>query len=819
MSARVEFGTPKPNKVIVATCNLNQWALDFDGNLARTEESIRIAKDRGARFRVGPELELCGYSCEDHFREMDTYLHSNQSLAALLKTDATDDILCDIGCPVMHDGVRYNCRIFCLNRRILLIRPKTFMANDGNYHETRFFASWKGGIGDLSSHILDDELREATGQDRVPFGVGILQTQETKIAAEICEELWVSHSPHIDLTLCGVEIFSNGSGSHHQLRKLDARLQLIMSATAKCGGCYVFSNHKGCDGTRLYFDGSSLICVNGQIKAQSSQFSLCDVEVATAVVDLNDIRSYRSNIASLQDQASLKQHANLTNNLKNITIDVTSFSMRAGGPSSFELSSTNDAKEESYHSNTMFKTTESIQPYLHSPEEECVLGPACWLWDYLRRSNAVGFFLPLSGGADSASVATIVRVMCELVVRAACSGDKTVLSDLLRIAPPVRSDILALQDSYQDAILLTRDAQRLRPNGSDGGFIPFAPHKKAADKLCNLILHTTYMGTENSSQETKDRALQLATHFGAYHSSIAIDDIVSAVLKVFSIMSGGFIPKFTINGGDKTQDLALQNIQARIRMVMSYLFAQLLPWIRKVQNNPIANGFLLVLGAGNVDEALRGYLTKYDCSSADLNPIGGICKNDIKKLLLWGENVLRCSTLGDIVNAPPTAELRPLQSVEPTSTSSADISTYNDNNLPSRLVQTDEEDMGMTYAELGVFGVLRKVKQCGPLSMYYKLLDIWGAAGTLVRPLLPDEIAMKVKKFFLYYSINRHKMTTLTPSYHAENYSPDDNRFDFRPFLYNTSWNRQFNNIDAAVLMSRESHILTDHANESGDRL
>lgn len=27
-------------------------------------------------------------------------------------------------------------------------------------------------------------------------------------------------------------------------------------------------------------------------------------------------------------------------------------------------------------------------------------------------------------------------------------------------------------------------------------------------------------------------------------------------------------------------------------------------------------------------------------------------------------------------------------------------------------------------------------------------------------------------------------MTTLTPSYHAESYSPDDNRFDLRPFLY-----------------------------------
>ena len=50
-----------------------------------------------------------------------------------------------------------------------------------------------------------------------------------------------------------------------------------------------------------------------------------------------------------------------------------------------------------------------------------------------------------------------------------------------------------------------------------------------------------------------------------------------------------------------------------------------------------------------------------------------------------------------------------------------------------------------------------------------------------------------------YYSINRHKMTTLTPSYHAEVYSPDDNRFDHRPFLYNARWSWQFAAIDSAV--------------------
>ena len=58
--------------------------------------------------------------------------------------------------------------------------------------------------------------------------------------------------------------------------------------------------------------------------------------------------------------------------------------------------------------------------------------------------------------------------------------------------------------------------------------------------------------------------------------------------------------------------------------------------------------------------------------------------------------------------------------------------------------------------------------------------------------LTPAEIAQKVKFFFKMYSINRHKMTTLTPSYHAEAYSVDDNRFDHRQFLYDVSWTYQF---------------------------
>ena len=133
--------------------------------------------------------------------------------------------------------------------------------------------------------------------------------------------------------------------------------------------------------------------------------------------------------------------------------------------------------------------------------------------------------------------------------------------------------------------------------------------------------------------------------------------------------------------------------------------------------------------------------------------------------------------LAQIAEAPPTAELEP---------------------ITAEHTQTDEEDMGMTYEELSWFGRLRKISLCGPVSMFKRLVSQWPH-------LSPVQVATKVKFFFRMYSINRHKLTTLTPSYHAEMYSPDDNRFDLRQFLYNTSWPWHFRKVDEAVAEMEKS--------------
>jgi NH3-dependent NAD+ synthetase len=223
----------------------------------------------------------------------------------------------------------------------------------------------------------------------------------------------------------------------------------------------------------------------------------------------------------------------------------------------------------------------------------------------------------------------------------------------VRELTPSRVEMLTSDSPTQ----LTPVSNTTHDEGSERGDGGDVTEKRTilANELNYQILHTVYLGTSNSSTNTLDRAKRLAGSIRAYHNSLVIDDIVLAVLRVFVAFSGR-TPRYVSQGGSMAEDLALQNIQARLRMVMSYMCAQLFPWLRGNK------GFLLVLSCGNVDEALRGYMTKYDCSSGDVNPIGGICKGDLKRMLAFLSGAYGLPVLDEIAKAVPSAELRPFES-------------------------------------------------------------------------------------------------------------------------------------------------------------
>nr|VZI41333.1 unnamed protein product [Spirometra erinaceieuropaei] len=647
-----------------SVCCLNQWALDFAGNTRRIRQSIFKAKQEGSRYRLGPELELSGYGCEDHFHEADTYAHSWECLAEILKSTAQDDayrdIVCDIGMPVLFEKVRFNCRLVILNGRILLIRPKTVLADGGLHREPRWFTAWNHAER-LRQYPLPEIITSATPlrQTSAPFGCPLLRFSTPSsdslllVGLETCEELWVTAPPHVAYARAGADVVMNASASHHELRKLGSRVRLVQSASAK-KLAYAYANLVGCDSGRACYDGGAIVAVCGSVVCLGSCFGLDEVQTTTVTINIQDVRKSRKSDA-----------VQVTEEVEILDVNFNLFASLA----------------------EVVKLPSPITR-LSSPEEEIALGPALWLWDILRRSGSGGFFLCLSGGLDSSSVACIVFSMCQQVYRAISAGNETVLSDCRNIL-------------------------------SDALFRPQSPHE-----LCSRVLTTCYMSSSNSSTETRNRAADLAEALGSHHL--------------------------------EARDL--------------------------------------------------NFSVKYDCSSADVNPIGSISKQDLRRfikfasthLLIDSENQedltgaasrrdMLQKTLLEILAAPPSAELRPLNG--------------------AAMYQTDEQEMGLTYPQLSQLGRLRLSggRACGPREMLANLLqqvdssaayDIGDGDSDIS---IARKLCERVKLFFRKYSANRHKATVLPPAYHTESYSADDNRFDLRPFLYPVDWTHQFASMDRLV--------------------
>jgi NAD+ synthase (glutamine-hydrolysing) len=151
--------------------------------------------------------------------------------------------------------------------------------------------------------------------------------------------------------------------------------------------------------------------------------------------------------------------------------------------------------------------------------------------------------------------------MCRMVFAAIQRGDPQVLADCRRIAGKYEPE----------------------------GWTPKSPHA-----INRNILHTVYMGMKTqSSPETRKRAKDLAEAINSYHLEADIDRAFNAFQDIFADNTG-FTAKFEVHGGTVSTSLALQNIQARARMLFAYQSAQLLPTVR---NRP-GGGNLLVLGIG-----------------------------------------------------------------------------------------------------------------------------------------------------------------------------------------------------------------------------
>jgi NAD+ synthase (glutamine-hydrolysing) len=222
---------------------------------------------------------------------------------------------------------------------------------------------------------------------------------------------------------------------------------------------------------------------------------------------------------------------------------------------------------------------------------------------------------------------------------------------------------------------------------------------------------------------------------------------------------------------------------------------------------------------------LRGFFTKYDAGSADLNPIASFSKTELRKFMEWImvekfhgnlDKVTDAEIMAeaDTIRGKMSANMRNLPDVETKVMAEARLqaiiktSNFEPVNrilnvtaspeltptAPGGAVQDDEVEIEMTYKDLYDMGLLRKRDTLGPYSMFLRLckdrlgkdmffIDLKNKTKEKVRA-TPTILATLIERFFNWYGKNRSKMTILTPGIHATSYSPDDNRYDQRPFLY-----------------------------------
>ena len=637
--------------VRVASGMVNQTPLDWEGNRLNLAAAIKQARDSGAAILCLPELAVTGYGCEDAFLSPGVGERALEELQNLLPE--TEGMIVAVGLPVWHRSKVYNCAAVLANGELVGFAAKQHLAGDGLHYEPRWFKAWPNDLA--------DEIE--VGGVRVPFGDLIFEFDGVRIGFEICEDAWVATRPGSDLSRRGVDMILSPSASHFAFGKQRIRERFVLEGSRAFGVTYLYTNLVGNESGRIIFDGGAIIASGGKRLATGARLGFRDVEVVTAVVDIDHTRML---------QARTVSHQPIVGDRGELV-----------------------ASREFNFPKTAPEFVEEEDPPLLSKEEEFTRAECLGLFDYMRKSYSSGFVVSLSGGADSAAVATLCALMVQLVIDEL--GADGFLAKLGHI-------------DFEE---------------------PFTP-QRAVKQLLTCV----YQATENSSDTTRTAAREVAAALGADFHLWEIDTLVSGYREM---VEGSLERKLSW----KTDDLALQNIQARVRAPGVWMMANL-------RN-------ALLLATSNRSEAAVGYATMDGDTCGGLSPIGGIDKAFLRDWLRWMENeggvgLPPIPALGLINAQAPTAELRPPDSG-----------------------QTDEGDL-MPYPVLDAIEryAIRDKK------LDHELIELVMAQFPAYDP---EQIREWVDRFFKLWRRNQWKRERYAPSFHLDEESLDPKTWCRYPIL------------------------------------
>ena len=341
----------------------------------------------------------------------------------------------------------------------------------------------------------------------------------------------------------------------------------------------------------------------------------------------------------------------------------------------------------------------TLDPWETGPsikEEEFSRAVALGLFDYLRKSRSDGFVVSLSGGADSSAVTVLVWMLVKIGLHEL--GAQRFLEKLA-----------ANQELDQNA-----DAQT----------------------IVRRLLTCVYQATRNSSITTREAASKVAEAVGAEFMLLEIDSMVDSYIDAISAQIGR-----ELNWQD--DDIALQNIQARVRAPSVWLLAN------------IRNA--LLLSTSNRSEAAVGYATMDGDTCGGLSPIAGIDKAFLQQWLVWmrdqgPENVGSLPVLDLVVTQQPTAELRPHEDK-----------------------QTDENDL-MPYDLLDAIERAAIRDKNGPVCVFQIMRSDFPQYG-------PAQLAEWVERFFRLWARNQWKRERYAPSFHLDDKNLDPKTWCRFPIL------------------------------------
>lgn len=635
---------------------LNQTPLAWDENKSHIIQAVRAARERSVSILCLPELCITGYGCEDAFHSPGLQQTAQQVLQEIVPETA--GMIVSLGLPLMHRGGLFNAACLVADRRILGFVAKQNLASDGIHYEPRWFKPWPEGV------YVEAEVAGGT----FPLGDLVFRCGDVQLGFEICEDAWVGNRPGADLARRNVDIILNPSASHFAFGKHEIRNRFVLEGSRAFHVSYVYANLLGNEAGRAIYDGDAMIASGGQMAAVGPRFSFADFHLTTAVVDVDVTRMTRARTGSFR-------------------VDLDQVSPAC-------VSAAFDFPPCSLEAHSVEAAAWETGP--HVKEEEFARAVALGLFDYLRKSRSRGFVVSISGGADSATIATLCALLVEL----------------------------GLSELRRDGLL-----HKL-------AYIPGLTQVPDRRGLVERLLTCAYQATRNSSQITLEAARGVADALGARFFCFDVDGLVQGYVDRVSAALGRPLTW-------EQDDIALQNIQARVRAPSVWMLANI-------------QGALL-LSTSNRSEAAVGYATMDGDTSGGLSPIAGIDKAYLRRWLRWmeqdgPEGVGALPALARVNEQQPTAELR-----------------------PQAAKQTDEDDL-MPYEVLDDIERAAIRDKLTPLEVFRRL-------ETRDWPYSRQQRAWWVERFFRLWCRNQWKRERYAPSFHLDDENLDPKTWCRFPIL------------------------------------